>query len=202
MILFMDDSGANGVGIIEAAYYNAGATTATCTFGSVPADGEMLVAVVTHAGGTPAVTVIPSGFSLRLGTDVRQTIHIYEKVAASEASAAYGFTGTVGLGLVMYRLSPAQFETGGSNSTASGPPFACSSVDLAVPDGSVGIAVIRANGGLGTASFSNSYGSLQPVPSGQVASRTYTAGGGTENTTVTSSISRNADMALVIYKPL
>ena len=199
-------SGASGVSFLETQVHSTGGLTATCTFGAIPADGEMLVAVVCHAGGTPSVTGVPSGFSLRLGTDVRQTIRVYEKVAASEASAAYSFTGTVNLGMVMYRLTPAQYGTGGSNDTAGGGTLVCSSANLVVPDGSVGIAAINANGSISSVGFSDGYGSISYLGAGggrpYVGTRTYTSGGAAENTTASWVTTRNADGLLVIYKPL
>lgn len=205
-MLFMDDSGAIGVGIIETQVHSTAGLTATCTFGAVPADGEMLIAVVCHAGGTPSITGVPSGFTLRAGTDVRQTIRVYEKVASGETSASYSFTATVNLGMVMYRLTPAQFGAGGTNDSAGGTSLVCSSSGLVVPDGSVGIAAINCNGSISSVGFSDGFGSISYLGSGggrpYVATRTYTSGGAAENTTASWTTTRNSDGLLVVYKPL
>lgn len=174
------------------------ATTDSMVFSGTPSDGELIVicACTLNGGGATSFTW-PAGFTEQIYTAVSslRPLAIATKVAASEASATYAVTNTVGsTRLLGYRLSGH-----GASPIGNVDEFANDSANADVPAGATGISVSAGslviaawNGGGGyTYTPDNSFGGTVTGGSGRIGSsyRIYSAADTGQNCTATRSAS-------------
>lgn len=180
-------------------------TNRSVTFSATPADGEVIVLVMTCFGGsiTPPGAFTEAVTSQESSTD--RVSRIFYRVASSESSATYSVTNATNGGLMGYRLSACNLYSTGSNVTTSSTTHNISSANFVVPQNAFVVGAGVWSAALGSnVSANNSFGvdlTSNSLARTGIVSRKYTTGGAAENCTLTVINAVSGRQCLGVFAP-
>lgn len=170
---------------------STGGSSSTVTFGSIPANGNLIVLLGRNSNGAETLTA-PAGFSAGPAYNNPGTapIAMFWKIAASEASASYaisaGSDSTEAQGYVLsgtHATVPVGNGGAENGGTASSATILTTAVNISA--GSLVIAFVGMNSSVSGASFDNSFSAATVNVNVATASRSYPASATSQNTTAT-----------------
>lgn len=190
------------INIIETKLYNTAATSQTVTFTSTPTSGQVIVVYAAHVGGTPYINSLPSGFALRLDSNVYQTAQLYDYVCGGSEGNSYTFSGTGSFTIHAFLLSGGSYSTGGTNSGASVTSLALSSSGLVVPTNAIAIGGLTLSN-TGTPTNSDGFTTAFHTTATRAWThyREFTTGSASQNCTASWANGRSPDSVLGVYAP-
>lgn len=193
---------AGDVDIVESKTYFTAATSQTISFTSTPTSGQVIVVLAANLNGTPYINSLPSGFGLRLDSNVNHTAQLYDYTCGGSESNSYTFSGTNNFTLHAFLLSGGSYLTGGTNNAAGVTSMALSSSALVVPSNGIAIGGLTL-GGTGTPTNSDSFTTAGhgATTRGWSHYREFTSGNPSQNCTASWLNARSPDSVLGVYAP-